>query len=163
MPLYDVTNKDKEVDPEDLENVDYMVKARETMDARTFDKIIRTTDTALDNLKPTKSSRFIWTKAGAIFGYSSAEPTRDVNHFWDNAVEVFGESSKLLHKFMGIMVMWRISLRDETWLMFREDTDEVDPDTGKKIKIATYWIDNSYEYPNKLPTVNDLMAKFKRF
>lgn len=160
MALYDVTHRDKLVDPEELEATEYIVKEKKTK-PRSFEKVIRTTETALSNSKPSSNSRLIWTKAGIIFGHNSPEPTRDVNHFWDYAVETFGDS-KLLYKFMGTLLMWRISLRNDTWLLFREDTDEIDPDTNKKIKICTYWIDNDYDFPYKQPTVNDLMAKFNK-
>lgn len=35
----------------------------------------RTTDEAIENIKPTEKTNLIWTKSGAVFGYRSQEPT----------------------------------------------------------------------------------------
>lgn len=81
-------------------------------------------------------------------------------------VDVFGDS-KVLMKFMGTLLMWRISLRSETWLMYRQETDNIDPDTGKTIFVSNYWIDSSFTPVEDVekPTLENLMAKFngKRF
>jgi hypothetical protein len=131
------------------------------IDKRTYDKMCRTIDTELDNLQPTAKSKLVWTKAGALIGHNSVAPHRDLNHIWDNAVPAFGEGKTLL-KFIGTLVMWRISLRAESWLVYREDSGKVDEDTGKRIQICTYWIDNNYVNPNKKPTAADLLAKFNK-
>jgi len=159
MPLYDVTNKDKMVDPKTLEDSEYIKTATKKMAKVTFAKLIRTADTALDNLKPTQSTALVWTKAGALFGHKCTGPVNDINHLWEKSNEVF-DGVELL-KFIGTLLMWRISLRDETWLLYRFNTGEVDPVTGKEIKINQYWIDENYEEPKELG-VDDLIKKFNK-
>lgn len=158
MPLFD-TMKQCEIDPKDLEGSDYIKAAMKKLPSVTFDKIVRTVDKALDNLRPTRSSALVWTKAGALFGRKSAEPLKDVNHLWEKGNLIF-DGVPLL-KFVGTILMWRISLRDDTWLLHRFKTGEIDPMTGKEIKINQYWIDNDYELP-KEPDAVDLMKKFNR-
>ena len=162
MSLYEVGNgKESEILAADLEKsltTNYNVGR---LDTRTYDKMCRTIDTELDKHQPTAKSKLVWTKAGALVGHNSVAPHRDLNHIWDNAVPVFGEN-KILLKFIGTLVMWRISLREDIWLVYREDSGKVDEDTGKRIQICTYWIDNNYVNPNKKPTAVDLLAKFNK-
>jgi hypothetical protein len=152
---------ESEILAEDLErslNETYKVGR---FDKRTYAKMCRTIDTELDNQQPTAKSKLVWTKAGALIGHSSVAPYCDQTHLWDSASPLFGDGKTLL-KFIGTLVMWRIALRKETWLVYREETDKVDEDTGRKIKICTYWIDNKYVNPNKKPTAADLLTKFNK-
>jgi hypothetical protein len=160
MPLHEVgLGKDTEILAVNLENSlinNYNVGR---FDKRTYDKMCRTIDTELASLQPTANSKMIWTKAGALVGHSSAAPHRDLNHLWESAIPIFGENKTLL-KFIGTLVMWRISLREDIWLVYREDSGKVDEDTGERIRICTYWIDNDYVNPNRKPTAADLLEKF---
>jgi len=164
--LYDVTRKpDKEVVPEELLKSEYLKKAVKEIHSASFEKMCNTLDLALDKLKPSASSNLVWTKFGALCGYNSNEPCRDINHLWEKGVDVFGDS-KVLMKFMGTLLMWRISLRPETWLMYRQETDNIDPDTGKTIWVCNYWVDSSFTpVEEEKPNLENLMAKFngKRF
>jgi len=154
-------SNESEILAEDLERSLIETYKVGRFDKRTYDKMCRTIDTELENQQPTSKSKLVWTKAGALIGHSSVAPHRDLTHLWDNAIPLFGEGKTLL-KFIGTLVMWRIALRAETWLVYREETDKVDEDTGRKIKICTYWIDNKYVNPNKKPTAADLLTKFNK-
>lgn len=162
--LYDVTRKpDREVLPDDLLKSEYLKKAVKEINPVSFEKMCRTLDLALDNQKPSASSNLIWTKFGALVGHSSGEPCRDINHLWEKGIDAFGES-KVLMKFMGTLLMWRISLRKETWLVYRQETNNVDPDTGKTIFVCNYWIDDLFTPVEDVeaPTLENLMAKFNK-
>jgi hypothetical protein len=162
MPLFEVGNgKETEILSGDLEASLIQNYNISKFNKRTFEKMCRTIDTELDNLCPTIKSKLIWTKAGALIGHNSVAPHKDLNHIWDSAIPIYGEGKTLL-KFIGTLVMWRISLRAETWLVYREDSGRVDDDTGKTIHICTYWIDNDYINPNRKPTIKDLMTKFNK-
>jgi len=162
--LYEVTHKpDRIVDPQDLLDSDYLKKALKGMHPASFEKICSTLDNALDRQKPSASSNLVWTKFGALAGPNSNEPVRDINHLWEKSTILFGDG-KTLMKFLGVMLMWRISIRNETWLVYRQETKNVDQDTGKIIHVCNYWIDPSYEFEEDTskPTLDNLLAKFNK-
>jgi len=171
MPLH-LVPEDKEILSADLQKSveDYYLGGR--MHPETYTKVCRTIDTELNNLKPSTKSRLVWTNFGSLIGHGSSAPHKDLQHLWDKCESLFGQD-KALKKFLGTLVMWRISIRDDIWLVYREKmriknpvtgeyTDAIDPETGKPIKRCEYWIDNNYVDPNKLPTIDDLAAKFNK-
>lgn len=150
MPLYDVTFKDTFIDPTKAETSEHIqaVKRYYTEDKRsekTFDKIIRILDEAIDSVKPSASSKLVWTKTGALFGHNSPRPLKDVEYVWEKVIGSVGDDKNCLIA-MGALFRWRISLRPETWLAYRQDSEDVDPTTGRKILISTYWIDENYVF-----------------
>lgn len=164
MPLFDVTKKpDRLITPKEGEEYEFIQKAKKTLDPRSYEKMIKLTDNAILNLKPSAKSELVWTKCGALFGFGSKEPHADINYIWDRAIEVVGDNEFAL-KLVGGLLRWRISLLEDTWLMFREDTDKINPLSGKEIKISTYWINNDYVHPDLTPsaTINMLSKKFNR-
>jgi hypothetical protein len=157
MPLYDIKGF-RLWEPSEIEEWDILKAAERVFHPETYAKMIRTTDEAVEKIKPTSKSNLVWTKAGAIYGYRSSEPVEAVNHIWHKAIEKWGDT-KLPLLFVGSLLMWRISLRPEQWLTDKQGKGEIDPDTGKEITDRSYWINENIKVRN---TVDDLMAKFNR-
>lgn len=143
--LFDVTYADTYVDPSKAELAQHIQAVKRHHREVTWNKILRIMDEAINSVKPSKSSKLVWTKTGALFGHSSARPLRDVEYVWEKVIGAVGDDKNCLIA-MGALFRWRISLRPETWLVFRQDSEDVDPTTGRKILISTYWIDNSYVF-----------------
>ena len=154
MPLFDVTFKDYYVNPKKAESSKHIqaVKNHYDYSPKTFPKILRIIDEAIESVKPSESSKLIWTKTGALFGRNSARPLRDVEYVWEKVIGAVGDDKNCLIA-MGALFRWRISLRGEKWLAYRQDSDTVDPSTGKHILISTYWIDENYSA--KVPKTKD--------
>jgi hypothetical protein len=147
MPLYYVTFKDSYVDPKKAETADHIVAVKRFYESspRTFTKILRILDEAIDSVEPSATSKLVWTKTGALFGHNSPRPLRDVEYVWEKVIGAVGDDKNCLIA-MGSLFRWRISLLTDTWLVFRQDSENIDPSTGKKILISTYWIDNTYRF-----------------
>ena len=149
MNLYNITyGKPKVYRAEDIEEFEYIQAIMNKMHAKTFDKILRTIDEAIADTAKTRDGKLVWTKTGALLGFSSDQPHKDIEHLWAKVAELMGDGKELL-KCVGSLVLWRIALRaescGETWLWFQQDSDTYDKDTGKKIKISTYWINNDFQ------------------
>lgn len=65
MPLYNTWTKAL-IEPNDVESLEIMQTAIKKIPQKSRDKMNRTIDEALDNLKPSNKSKLIWTKAGAL-------------------------------------------------------------------------------------------------
>ena len=146
MPLFDVTFKDYYVNPKKAETSKHIQAVKTVYDSspKTFPKILRILDEAIDSVKPSKTSKLVWTKTGALFGRSSDRPLRDVEYVWEKVIGAVGDDKNCLIA-MGALFRWRISLRPEKWLAWRQDSEMIDPTTGNAILISTYWIDDNYE------------------
>lgn len=145
MPLYDVTHKDIYVDPEEAEQYELIQNLMNKLHAGKFKAIVRIVDEAIDSVKPTKSTALVWTRTGALFGHSSTRPLKDINYLWDTVIDVVGEG-KVLLKTVGALMRWRTAMRPEkNWLVYRQETDKLDPDTGKPITASEYWICEDYK------------------
>ena len=83
MALYDVTFKDNLIKPETAETSQHINVIRNFYPTVTFDKILRILDEAIDSVKPSATSKLVWTKTGALFGRNSARPLRDVDYVWE--------------------------------------------------------------------------------
>ncbi len=164
MPQFDVTYKDKKVNPNKIYEP-YVSTVERKVKANQWKMINRIFDEALDDLVDSCASgnKLVWTKTAALVGRSSQRPKHDIERLWDRMVECFGEDKQLL-KAMGAMLNWKIAQRPETWLSYRQQTDNVDPETGKKIVISTYWVDEDYVPPGtkKKASFEDLASKFNR-
>lgn len=145
MPLFDVTFKDYYVNPKKAESSKHILAVKNHYDysPMTFPKILRIIDEAIESVKPSKSTKLVWTKTGALFGRSSERPLRDVEYVWEKVIGAVGDDKNCLIA-MGALFRWRISLREEKWLAYRQDSEMVDPLTGQHILISTYWIDETY-------------------
>jgi hypothetical protein len=161
MAAYDVgLSRDHYVDPERAYESDYVQALKRVLNKKTFDRMIKTIDEALDDLKPSATSKLIFTKMAALFGPGSVVPARYVNHLWDNVVSVVGDGKECLLA-IGSMLRWRVSVRKEKWLVYKQVTEDLDPDTGKKISVSHYWIDEDF-IPNivkQKPKTNELDIK----
>lgn len=145
MPLYDVTyTDDYEVVSADLEKTELYVSLRKKLHGATWDRIVKTVEEAVENAAKDRS-KLVWTKAGALFGHNSPEPVKHVNHLWDNVISIMGDG-KLCLMSVGTLLRWVIAKRDETWLAFSSEIEEVDEDTGRKIRVSQYWIDDGYTF-----------------
>jgi len=162
MPLYDVTHKDVLVKPSDASNYDLLVKAREMIGTLRFNKDIQIFDSAIDKVvsQATDKNKLIFTKAGFIVGHQSTVlVVKDQRHVWDSADLAFPchldgnrideHAAETQLKFVGGMMRWRISLRDETWLVYRRPSGTYNKLTGKEITVSEYWVCENYERPAK--------------
>jgi len=166
MPLLDITHGPKFVDSKKIEKMEcvQVLYNPKKMHSATLERIIKTVDEAIESTVKDVGSRLIWTKAGALFGHKSSRPKKDVDHLWDKIVKAVGDGKECLWS-VGALLMWRISQRNEKWVVLKQDTDGIDPDTGKVITVAEYWIVADYgKYESKKPktnTLEDLVDKFK--
>lgn len=167
MGLYDVSfNSPRLVTPSEIGDSVYIEALLRKLHPQTYRRVLKTAEEAVENL--VKSSfgkgKLVWTKTGALFGHSSLEPKKHVDHLWEAVIAAVGDDKNCL-KTVGTILLWTVSKRREQhWLMYREDTGEVDDDTGKPIKICTYWIDPNFVPvpPKKRYTAADLCAKFNQ-
>lgn len=161
MPHYDVRFGYRLIDPDEVEEWAILQKAIKKLHPATWAKIIRTVDNAITNLKPSISSKLVWTKSGAIFGRKSTQPLEAIEHVWEASKQLFGPAAKENLLFVGSLLYWRISLRGDQWFSYPNETGETDPLTGKEITERGYWINNGFRVPvKKAATAEDLMAKF---
>lgn len=156
--LIDITKGVREIHSEDIEDWDVMKKAKKVF--KEFNTWAEIVDEELDKLKPSQSSHLVWTKAGCIFGYS--QKVSAIDAIWE---EVLGywKTGKAPLLFVGSLLMWRVSVRDEQWITHAQEKGEgiLDSDTGKPITQRSYWINEEFVYkPHN--TIDDLMAKFNQ-
>lgn len=169
MPLYDVTKRPVKVSTKDAENFEVLVKLKKKLPEATFNKLVRTVDQAIDSVKPSESSKLVWTRSSALFGHGSSQPHKSIEHLWEKVESIFGQDKYSLIAVGGLL-RWRISIRKENWLVYRRDSDTLDPITGKLITISEYWINESFTLtPKENPqpkvivrkaNVNDLASKW---
>lgn len=149
MPLYDVTNREVEVSSDDASSYEVIEALRRHLPKSTFDRLVKTVDEMIDQLRPSEKSKFVWTRMAAILGRGSLGPKKHIDHLWDKVISVVGED-RLSLMAVGGLLRWRISLRQEMWLVYRRDSDEQDKETGKLITVSEYWINPKY-VPEKKP------------
>lgn len=149
MPLFNVNGgraNAYKIEPNDVEESQYVEACKRNLDPRRFARAVKTVDEAVDFVVANGLGKLIWTKAGASFGHRSKNPHDRINHLWDAVVDAVGDGKECLIT-VGCLLRWRIALRPETWLLWVEETDDIDPDTGNKIKVSQYWVDNSFLPP----------------
>lgn len=106
--------------------------------------VCRIIDEGLNRLRPSQNSRLVWTRLASFAGdHSNALNHADNEYLWKTMKEIFGEDHCKIA--LGGLLRWRISTRDETWLLYVRDTGEHDPVTDKLITISEYWIDETYK------------------
>lgn len=156
MPLFDVTHKPaRPVLPEDSENYD-VLQIVKTKRPRHWPRMIKTVDEAVDWAEAQGANgRLVWTKMAALFGYSTLQPLARVTHLRDNIVAAVGDDTAC-NLAIGGLLRWRISLRPDIWLVWRNESDERDPVTGKLITVSEYWIDNNFVPPQTPKKKNGL-------
>lgn len=153
MPLYEVGKGPYDIlrNPSKIRDSDILHKLHNEKycHPRTLARMFKTIDEELTDLCVRRAQKLIWTKTGALIGFDSIGPKKHIDHLWRNLECVFGDGKEILLA-AGVMVLWEISKRPEIWVMFKEVRDEIDPDTGKKITIAHYWVDDTF-VPNLRP------------
>lgn len=157
MPLYDTKKGFHLWEPKTIESWD-IIQAAQKKIPNEFNRMIVTTDEAIESIRPSERSNLTWTKSGALFGYNSPQVDK-INHVWENTIALWGEDTKILLLFVGSLLMWRISCRDEQWLTYASKTGKTDPLTGKEITERSYWINEDIKVAY---TVQDLITKYKK-
>lgn len=141
MPLTDITNVHRVhvITPKSVEKFDLIKAFKRRAPATTFARVIKTVDEALDALVEQGSAKFVWTKMGALLGHGSNRPKCNVDHLWEKVIEAVGDGKECL-MLVGSLLRWRISIRDENWVLVVQQTDEYDYEGDKWITVSTYWI-----------------------
>ena len=142
MPLTDVSHGERDVDPDKVEQMDLIRAVQNHLPKRTYDKIIRTFDNAV-NSTADNHQNLVWTTAGCLFGYGSKQPHADINHAWEKIIGIVGPD-KFCKMTVGAILQWRIAIRarntNENWYCYKIESDELDPETDKPITRTEYWI-----------------------
>lgn len=149
MPLYDVTGRqDQLVDPSACEDYIAIQALQRKLPAVTYKRVIKTIAEAVDSVRPSSISRLVWTRAAALFGHGSLQPKAHIDHLWNAVISAVGDDKECLQA-VGALLRMEIAKRPETWLVYRRETGEVDPVTGKDITISEYWINEDYVFRPK--------------
>lgn len=167
MPLYDITHDINGIlVTEKMADVSGYIKAlRLKLPATSFDRVVKTVDEAIGHLVQSGDNKLIWTKMGAMFGHKSMQPKARVDHLWEKVIQSVGDGTNCL-KTVGTLLRWRLSARDENWLLYRRETGDIDVSTGKNIYVSEYWIKDDFVHIPKPKvkssgfSVNDLKTKF---
>ena len=161
MPLFDVTHGiPKLVKPENAESYEILGTAARVLLKLRFEKDQRIVDQALQKTVEVaqKNDKLVFMKTGILAGHKSLTPHADVIHLWASAEEVYPsrhlrigsndelQAQEMQKKFIGGMVRWRTSLRPETWLVYRRETDSRNKFTDKIIRVSEYWINEDFVY-----------------
>jgi hypothetical protein len=173
MPLYDVTGKEVLVRPGDAESYDRLQKARRELGAIRLRKDCGVIDTGLNELVAAadKDNKLAFTKAGFLVGHQSKLPHADVQHVWTSAEmlypslilqkvsqRMYDEAVEGQLKFVGGLMRWRVSLRDEIWLVYRRPSGTFHKyardwrGNPVEITISEYWVNENYVSPNVKPS-----------
>lgn len=152
MAHYDFDRGMFEINPTEI-FTKYVQPIATRLDGRTFDKMIRTVDTELAKLKPSQKSQLTWTRCAALCGYQSDAPTKSTNHLWTAAESATTFDPDGANKFVGSLIMWRISLLPDTWISAKSKDD------GAIHPYRSYWINNKF-VPPRNATAKDLAAHF---
>jgi len=153
MPLYDLDRGAQEIESKELYKK-YVKPVADRLPKVTFDKMIKTVDAALNTLKPSQSSKLVWTKCAALCGYSSDLKVKDANHLWEAAQKATTFDPDGCNKFVGSLIFWRISMRSERWLSTKtQDVEGVHP-------YRTYWINDNFIPYGQMFKAEDLLRKF---
>lgn len=115
-----------------------------------FDKTCRIIDEILEQLVQDRLGKLVYTRTGFLLGHQSILPHADHKYIWDKVPTILINKnnqqlwdpleSKLVLQTIGAMVMWRIALRPENWLVSFLESGKFDVVTGNEIKIAQYWV-----------------------
>lgn len=140
--LVDVTNKPRKVKPTLCKETDAIQTYLKKEHPRTVERVLKTIDEGIERAIQT-CGRLVFTKTGIIMGEKSMGPKQHVDHAWDSVVSVMGPDRPCIFT-MGALVKWRISLRPETWLMYKRDSGQYDHLTGEEYTVAEYWVNESF-------------------
>lgn len=150
MPLYDVTHSPFHVDADDCEDYDVIQCLIRKLSAAEYARVLRIIRSGIRTVKPSKASALRWTRAAALYGHDSELPF--VQELWDLVISAVGDDKECLQA-VGALLRMEIARLPDTWLVYRRDSDEYDPATGKLITISEYWVNNDFVFvpPTKRP------------
>jgi hypothetical protein len=128
-----------------LEKGDHIVNLRDGLPAKTFEKICRTIDEAIEDVVAAKSAKLVWLNTGSLVGDRASLPHASHQHLWDAAYRLFPSNTdpvavKHQRITVGALIKWRVARRPEDWLVHYRETDKIDIVTGELIKASEYWI-----------------------
>ena len=90
------------------------------------------------------TSRITWTRAGIMWGHSSARPHIDVEALWESILSIVG-GGKEAPIMLGCLFRHAMAQRPEKyWLCYTEQTNKVDPITLRPISTTSYWLDKTF-------------------
>jgi hypothetical protein len=135
----------KHLNASKVEKGDHIQHAKENLDARTFDKICRTIDEAIEDAVNQKTPRLVWLNTGSLVGDRASMPHASHHHLWDAVHALFPSATdpvavKAQRITVGSLIKWRIALRPEGWLVHYRETDKTDIVSGETISTSEYWI-----------------------
>jgi hypothetical protein len=139
--MYDVTYGHSLVNPKRLENNSVITALKRKLHSKTYNRLIKTIDEAVDAEVDEGDGKLVWTKSGKMFGHKSIRPKKDVDHLWDSIISIVGDDEMCLIA-LGTLLRWRMSLRPEQWLVYRRETETIGLRTGRPIHVSEYWISN---------------------
>lgn len=159
-----------------LEKGDHVVKLRSGLPAKTFEKLCRTIDEAIEEVVSSKSERLVWLNTGSLVGDRANVPHASHRHLWESVQKLFPSETdpvQVKHRriTVGSLIKWRVALRPEDWLVHYRETNKTDIVSGDLIKASEFWIKPAGVVltppPPKRgrqagPTVEDLMKKFNK-
>lgn len=155
-----------------LERGAHIVKLKRSLHTRTFEKICRTIDEAIEDVVHNKSGKLVWLNTGSLVGDRANLPHASHQHLWDAIFKLFPSYTDpvaIKHQriTVGALIKWRVARRPEDWLVHYRETNKTDIVTGDRINASEYWIRlrGAADVPrnDKVPvgvTLEDLQNKF---
>jgi hypothetical protein len=157
MPLYDLERGCMEIDGSRLYRR-HLSQIVTRIDKDVFEEMKRVIDSRICSLKPSQKSQLTWTRCAALIGYTAPGNKVEANDLWSHAFSAVKCHPDECNKFVGGLIMWRLSLlTDNIWLTSKtKDKDAVHPWRG-------YWINNAFVPPAKTKgfSAQDLKTKFQ--
>lgn len=128
-----------------LENGDHVVKARGDLNPKTFEKICKTIDEAIEDVVGNKAPNLVWLNAGSLVGDRATLEHAAHHHLWDAMFKLFpGSTDPVAEKHrritVGAIIKWRVARRPEDWLVHYRETERKDVVSGDLIKASEFWI-----------------------
>ena len=108
--------------PSTLEGGLHIVNVRAKLHAKTFEKICRTIDEAIEDVVAAKSAKLVWLNTGSLVGDRSNLPHASHQHLWEAVHKLFPSNTdpvavKHQRITVGTLIKWRVACRPEDWLM----------------------------------------------
>lgn len=143
--LRDIHRGMREISSEAIENSDLIKSLKRNLDNRSFDKIVRILDEAIEVIAQKKDSIYVpWGCVGSMFGDSSNLLKHgDVEYLWEKIIKIMGPE-RFCMMTIGSLLMWRVAFRaeetDENWLATKTEYEEFDLETNQRISRYEYFI-----------------------
>lgn len=158
MPLYVLDEENRFrglIIPEEFErNNRYIVMLKRHMYRAAFKALVKKIDNKLNKLKPSERSQLTWTRVASMFGYDAP----DAESVWATVALYTDGVTKNCRQALGSLVMWRISLRPETWLCNKNGSNRYNFE-GEEITWTGYWINENFIPPDRKRNSKNLNFK----